>query len=443
MNKKILFIFVGVILIAGFFLRKHELTRWPREGATFDEFAWSFQGLSLLTKGIPTSWSHYGVNKNSVFYINPHGAPFTLITPYLEHPPLFGLVAGGYAYINGARSFDDINLEKIRPLALLMGMISIICVFVLTRAIYGDYVGLLAAGIFSITPSIAVGSRLVQNENFFIPIFLLALYFIYRYIHETTYTLFSVNLIAASLFSAIAPLAKIPWMAAPLAVVGICMYFKKWKAALVIVGTVVLFFSGYFLYGYMLDKKVFMDYWIFQLARSEMSFESLFILFRDPIIADRLFIDGWIYFGWAAIVLLMHNPDKKNIFITLGFLAYTAVFVFAVPGEPQRGWYRYPFYPFLTIASAVFIRKYFNTNYFLTALFLIIVGSSQLGTSWGRLYGFSFPIFRGYLAAVAFGALPGLFPELSGKKIFRVVNWMLFLCVIILSMWSIYLYNEQ
>ncbi|EKD67349.1 MAG: hypothetical protein ACD_48C00466G0003, partial [uncultured bacterium] len=74
--------YVGIILICilllGFFLRKHDFLTWPREGATFDEFAWTFQGLSIWEKGIPTSWSPHAAYKNKVEYVNPQGAHFRL-----------------------------------------------------------------------------------------------------------------------------------------------------------------------------------------------------------------------------------------------------------------------------------------------------------------------------------------------------------------------------
>jgi len=443
MNKKIVYLVLGFILLVGFTLRNHDLTVWPREGATFDEFAWTFQGISIFTKGVPTSWSPLSAYKNRVEYKNPQGTRFTLVTPYLEHPPLFGLVAGGFAYLRGIRIFDDVTIDKIRPLALVLGMISIVGVFLLSSQIYGSVIGLLSAGIYAIIPTTVVGSRLVQNENFFIPFFLFALYFTARYIMEKHSSWYSKNLLFAACFSALAPLAKVPWMGASLAVVCILLYFKKWKAGLFVIGMVAISFSTYIFYGLMLDKEVFLNLWKFQMARYDMTFASLFVLFRDPLVADRTFVDGWLYMGWAAFICLLADNNKKNMYVAIGLLAYFAVFVFAIPSESLHGWYRYPFYPFLAIALAVFLKRFFNSNYFIMAIFFIITGSALLETTWQRLYGFSYPILRSYLLVVAFGALPGLFPSLSGKKLFRWVNWMILLFIILLTLWSSNLYNEQ
>ena len=448
--------YVGIILICilllGFFLRKHDFLTWPREGATFDEFAWTFQGLSMWEKGIPTSWSPHAVYKNKVEYFNPQGAHFTLVTPYLEHPPLFGLVAGGFAYLRGVRTFDDVTIAKIRLLAIGMGIVSIIAVFALASGIYGSCVGLIASAIYAIVPTVVIGSRIVQNENFFIPLFLFALYFAHRYIQESSKNpaspaggqeLRTRNLILTSLLCALLPLAKIPWIAAPLAVIGMFLFSKKWKAAIWVSVATLFCMSGWLTYGYITDAALFTNLWKLQLARYDMAFDSIFIFFRDPVIVDRALTDGWIYFGWAAMLLLLTKNLKQHAPIIFGFLAYFAVFVFAIPSEPMHGWYRYPFYPFLSIAIALFIKEYFNKNYLVTAVFFILTGLSMFAASWEKALGFSYPVFRTYLSVVAIGALPGIFPKLEKKKMFQWINIALFLFVILLSVWTVYMYNEQ
>lgn len=427
------------ILIIGGLLRNHNLAVWPREGATFDEFAWTFQGLSLWEKGTPTSWSPHKAYTNRVEYYNPQGARFTLVTPYLEHPPLFGLVAGGFAYGKGIRTFDDVTIAKIRPLALIMGVASIYAVFLLSSAVYGNFIGLIAAGLYAIVPTVVIGSRIMQNENFFIPLFLFTLYFAQEYLKNSL----TRNLVVATTLSAILPLAKMPWIAAPLAVTGMFIYSKKWKVAIWVAAATAVGIIGWLIYGYMTDAVLFTNLWKLQLARYDMTFDSLFILFRDPVIADRALVDGWIYFGWVPMFLLLIKDTKKHLPIIFGFLAYFAVFVFAIPSEPLHGWYRYPFYPFLIIAIAVFLKEYFNKNYLVTAIFFILTGLSMLAGGWGRALGFSYPVFRTYLIVVAFGALPGIFPRLEKKKLFQWINIALLLLIILLSVWTVLGYNEQ
>ncbi|HUD20164.1 MAG TPA: glycosyltransferase family 39 protein [Patescibacteria group bacterium] len=427
------------IILLGFMLRSYNYTVWPRDGATFDEYAWTFLGVSLWEKGIPTSWSPHDEYTHKVQYYNPQGAHFTLVTPYLEHPPLFGLVAGGFAMLNGVRSFNDVTIAKMRPLALVLGVLAILGVYLLTSSMYGNPIGLLASFLYAIVPTVVIGSRIVQNENFFIPFFLLALYFTDRYLKRPTGTL----LTAISLICGLLPLAKVPWMAAPLAVIGIFLFSKKWKEAITVGVVTVLCFSSFIIYGLVLDKTLFLNLWKLQLARYDLTFDSLFIMFRDPIVVDRALVDGWIYFGWVAITLLMIKDIKKNVAVVMGFLAYGALYIFAIPSEPLHGWYRYPFYPFLIIATAVFLVDYFNKDYFVSALFYLVTGLSMFAESWGRVLGFSYPVFRTYLVTVGLGALSGVFPSIKYSRILKLLNILVLFVILLLSVWTIIVYTEQ
>jgi predicted membrane channel-forming protein YqfA (hemolysin III family) len=62
---------------------------------------------------------------------------------------------------------------------------------------------------------------------------------------------------------------------------------------------------------------------------------------------------------------------------------------------------------------------------------------------WGRTLGFSYPVFRMYLVVVVAGALPGIFPKLEKRKVFQWINIGLLLIVILLSIWTVLVYNEQ
>ena len=177
---KLRFILLGLILVLGLWLRSDKLYTWPRLGATFDEYAWTWLGINLIQNRVPESWSRHPQYKNtkSITYQN---VPFQLVKPYLEHPPLFGLVAGSYALANGARSMFELNLYHIRGLALLLGVLSIFMIYIFAAQVYGYKVGLLSAFIYASVPTVAVGSRLVQNENLFIPFFLLSLFLISKF----------------------------------------------------------------------------------------------------------------------------------------------------------------------------------------------------------------------------------------------------------------------
>src|SRR5260370_13500642 len=127
-------ILIGIILL-GFLLRSNNLYTWPRLGATFDEYAWTWLGISLIQNHLPTSWSPHLVYSNAkdITYQKTH---FRLVTPYLEHPPLFGLVAGSYALVSGVKDMYHLDLQHVRGLALILGIIIILIVYFFASMIY-------------------------------------------------------------------------------------------------------------------------------------------------------------------------------------------------------------------------------------------------------------------------------------------------------------------
>src|SRR3989344_4151727 len=166
---KFRFILLALILILGLYLRSYNLNTWPRLGATFDEYAWTWLGINLIQYE----------NKKAIIYQKTH---FVLVKPYLEHPPFFGLVAGSYALINGAKDMFDVDISRIRGLALILGVLSIFILYVFAAEVYGYKIGLLSSFIYATIPTIVIGSRIVENENFFIPFFLLSLFLIVKFV---------------------------------------------------------------------------------------------------------------------------------------------------------------------------------------------------------------------------------------------------------------------
>jgi hypothetical protein len=80
----------------------------------------------------------YYQNRKIIKY---QGAYFSLVKPYLEHPPFFGLIAGGWAIANGVKDIYHTDLNHIRSLALLLGVLSIFIMYIFAAQIYGFKIG--------------------------------------------------------------------------------------------------------------------------------------------------------------------------------------------------------------------------------------------------------------------------------------------------------------
>ena len=391
------------ILLLGFYLRFYHYDRFPRHGATWDEFAWTWQGISLWQKGVPTSWSPHAQYKN--FELKRfQGTQVKLVTPYLEHPPLFGLVAGGFALLTGSKEMFDITLGQIRILSLILGTSSIFLVFLLAKKLYGPFVGFLSALLYASVPTIVIGSRIVQNENFLIPMMLFVWLLIIDYLK--TKKTWQRNL--AAVLAGLLTLAKVPWATVTLALCFLLVKKKYFKDALIVGLIAVSIFSFYFLYGWFYDWPTFIGLWGLQMARARIGLDNFLALFTHPYLIDRIYPDAWIYWGWFSVFILSLN-FKRHFKLLIPLLAYFLIFMWAIPGIEAQGWYRYPFYPFLIIASAILIKKMLIKPSLLNFFFFFLISSSAFHWGWGETFGVSNSLFRAIVILGAASFLPPVF----------------------------------
>lgn len=434
-NVKLLLV---VILFLGFYLRANNINTWPRKGATFDEYAWTWLGINLIKEHVPVSWSPHPQYKEAkdITYQKTH---FRVVKPFLEHPPLFGLVAGGFALSAGVKDMYSLDIGNIRGLALILGTFSIFVVYLFTSEMYSKKTALLSSLLYATVPTIVVGSRIVQNENFFIPFWLISLFFLSKYL-KTKKTLY--RNIAISICSLLI-LAKIPWIAGSLSILGILLFYKKYKdAAYVLIGVSIALIA-YLLYGYLYDFDLFIRLWRLQAARYDITFDSIYALFQKPYLVDRFYTDGWIFFGWFSFVLLTLSQLKKNVFIILPLLSYFLIFLAGIPDEPGHGWYRYPFYPFLVIAIALFFKEYFMKNLIATFLLFVLIGTSLLQLTWEKTFGFSFIIFRAAILSWSYMLFPYISPFKNKLKFVKVVGYLWVVFFFLMNIWAVLIYNEQ
>lgn len=435
--NKLKYILIVFILILGFWLRFDNYTTWPRHGATFDEYAWTWIGIGLISEKVPISWSRNPLYKDTKV-IKYQGALFQLAKPLLEQPPLFGLVAGSFAMLNGAKDIFDVTLENIRPLALILGVSSIGLLFLFVKEIYGTNIALLAGLLYATVPTIVIGSRIVQNENFLIPMWLLSLYFLAKYLKTGNKQMKNIAIFTAGIL----PMAKIPWIAASLSLSLIFAFKKRWKDSFFAIGFGLLVIFLFVLYGIYFDKDLFFGLMRFQMARYDLSFAGLLSVFTNPLSVDRYYLDSWIYFGFVSIFMLGQD-FKKHIFVLFPFLSYLLIFVFAIPSEPGHGWYRYPFYPFLIIGISVFLKDYFIKNQLLSLLFFLFTGVALFQLTWAQTFGFSYAVLRGAILTYVLVLVPVFIASQKIKKPIKILNYLIFISFILMNIWAVLIYNEQ
>lgn len=354
---------VGALLlmtiVAGYKLRMANYATVPFPGESRDEYGYAWLGLSLLEVGYPISASGFAAYQPTVQYINVdnifqhtgNANPIPITKPWFDHPPLFSLIPGGFAYLKGLTTFADTSLIFIRKPMVWLAVVNIALIFWLTVLLFGRLTGLIAAALYATEPLIVVSSRMVQVENFLITLFLAALlsFFYYQKTRQPVFFWLAISI------AGIATLCKISGVSIAGALIFLTVItenavrFKK--SAQIIVGTLGIF-AFFPLYGALYDWPMFVLIWTSNTGRffkeGLSAFEAL--LFHQNITRD--FSAGIIPFGFLSLVVLATVNDlrTKTWYVLAPVVSYLAIYLLL--GSQDYGWYKFPFFPFLVIAAS-------------------------------------------------------------------------------------------
>ncbi|MGV2388912.1 MAG UNVERIFIED_CONTAM: glycosyltransferase family 39 protein [Microcystis novacekii LVE1205-3] len=90
---------------------------------------------------------------------------YRFVTPWFDHPPLFGLIVGMTAILSGAKEFFDCSLTVIRIPSLVFGTLSIFLLYLLALRLTNTRVAIITSLIFATNPNTVFLSRLAVSEN--------------------------------------------------------------------------------------------------------------------------------------------------------------------------------------------------------------------------------------------------------------------------------------
>jgi len=344
-NNKI----VILILILGFLLRINNYTANPPRGASSDEYTYSFLGMSILKTGVPTSWSYFPQYSEHAhnFDLTIDHIYFPMVTPYFDHPPLFGILVGGWALLNGETTFDSITLGTIRQIPILLGMITSILVYLLALRIYGKKTAIWSLLIYSTATIFVMETRTVFAENLFTPLLLLSILTVSSINKHISYKrVITLGIIAGASFW-----VKELGIVVFLSVISLLL-MQKVKFKMLVILTSIFIFSGlcYMLYGYLYNWELFKSIVFVQSAR-EIGPHTLYSLFFNPIVVNKQYMDGWYLLGFVSFFSSFTNFDKNRLLLIPAFV-YFFLCLFFLTSKAEMGWYMIPLFPFFAIFSA-------------------------------------------------------------------------------------------
>lgn len=379
---------VVFVLFVGLILRLHNYSMYPQRGATSDEYSYSFLGVSLLTKHVPISWSAISAYKHRSD-LTIKNLYFPIVYPYFDHPPLNGLLVGGWALIFGQDTFSKIELQTIRLVPIFLSMVSSVIVFILGFRLYSFKTGIWALLIYSTTVIFVMNGRVVLAENLLTPLLLGTVYLFYNFRKNMTFK----KTIVMGILCGLAFWTKELGIAVLLSMIYLFIAEKiKIKFTLGLIITSLFFVLLYLLYGAYFDWEVFKAVVSIQSGRV-VGPETLLYVTSTPIIINKLYYDGWYFLGFISF-FLSFSDYRKYRFLLVPAFTYFLLMIFSLTQRGEMGWYLIPLFPFMALFTANLLVEGLEKKNWSIFLLLILVGLYEVQYLFRANFGLTSMQFR-------------------------------------------------
>jgi 4-amino-4-deoxy-L-arabinose transferase-like glycosyltransferase len=328
--------------------------------------AWN--GWQLLTDGTTRGWTSWPEHYWGLVSIDKHAyfdatTQWSVIQPYLEHPPLLHLLVGAAAKIGGADHWLHVRLAHARLVPVGLGAASVALVLAVGRRLYPRGPAALFAGLlYAALPFVALQAREVKEEALVVPLGLASLLFFLRWRDgvgppERRRRRRRVDLVLAALCAGLAPLAKVPAASFVPALVVLVLgeRDRPWRDAGVAAAV------GLAVAALLLPYGAWQSWELFEVtmrvqASGRPSHWSIFPRwFGDAQINFNLVGRGWLTALWvmfAGAVLTRRRTAEPAL--TVPLLAYM-VAISLSSGNWTFGWYAMPLYPLLALGAGAFL----------------------------------------------------------------------------------------
>ena len=435
-----------MVLVLAFIVRKKNFAEIPVPGQSVDEYSYSWVGLSLIETGMPVGISGIGGYKNSLpryvnvdrfFQVVSTGDPLIINYPWMDHPPLLGLITGGYAYLSGARVFEDTTSYIIRKPIIVISTISVGLLMIFCWLNFGFTTALIGGLFYATTPLVVLSGRMIQAENAIIPCLLACMIFTGLYIkYKKDYWL-----LLAALVAGVATLFKLTGFVCHLFVFlalltnykrNLTGFWKDIKFFLLISLPITFLFV---IYGAVFGLDNFKNILFSNYNRFYgIGPNSLIELIRNQRLTQHKFLpEVSIISGWLVFIgLLLKKMKTKNTLLVIeSVLAYLIVYIFF--GSQPYGWYTFPFWPLVIILLSVFLTDGLEKGKDLLAVFFVSI--MILGSNISRIIGiFEFQpyanLWRIGVSLVFFGLITVSVLRLKIKWFFRILLVVIMLAIV-------------
>jgi 4-amino-4-deoxy-L-arabinose transferase-like glycosyltransferase len=336
-----------------------------------DERLWLEAGTSLITEGVPTSWTIRWPSHNWEAYDRVEGGT---VTPWLDHPPLYSLMIGGWALLVGQDDFAQLSWGLLRLPMALISVATILFTYLFVSKVFGKQIAMFTLLAFVFFPSEIVASRFTLAENV-IPLFsVLGLYALAVYLSATSREVRRLSLATVLLVSFAAPLLKLSGAVVPLTIVLFLVLTKRYRLGMKVAGVGILSLASFLLYAWSYSWDVFVGAQRSHMIR-EHSFVHFWTLFTELDVGNYTLVDPSIIVGFIGLlaIMLLEPIRERRLYIFSAVFVLSFLLLYISPVEAYM-WYKYPLYPLLAIGLGyVFFGLYKERAAYLI-LFLPMMG---------------------------------------------------------------------
>ena len=336
----------ALALVFGLFIavRCYHLERAPAHNETTDEYAWTWSGMSFLQTGTPRAWSNLKayLPRRQPQHWRDHD--YNMVEPWLDHPPLYSLYAGGWVLAQGARDIFNVELRQMRTGSLPLAALSFIGLFAFLRRHLSPAAVLLSLLFYAVLPSAVLQQRLVISENLYLPLMFGVLLLLEA--QAARFASYRVPLIV--LASALLPLTKIAALSCSVFLVLWALASDarsaRWlNAAAVALGTCAGIL-GYLWWGRHFDAELF-ETILHNHHDRFRGFTGMYVLLFEPQLINKNAKDVLAVLGCVLALAGLSRPRASPW--GLAVLSYAACMAFFVDEHRVFGWYFLPLYPWL------------------------------------------------------------------------------------------------
>lgn len=394
------------LLLLAVVLRLHNYALYPQRGATSDEYAFAFQGISLLTRGIPIAWSAIPLYKN-LSHLTIDGLYFPIVQPYLDHPPLFGLLVGAWAIVARESTFEAIRLATIRVIPIALSLVSAVFLYLLAKSVYGKKVACWSLAIYAAATLFVVNSRVVVAESLLTPLWLVALWLVSRNPKKTTRSL----LFVVGVLSGAAILTKILGLVVWLSAATILLHrrISLGRIAIVTAGAVMGALVLY-LYARSYDETLFWAIQSYQGMSRILGPNTIWMIIGSASIVNKIYYDGWYFWGLFALGLAAFDI-RKNIMVVIPAFLYLFLLIVSVNQTDIHGWYFLPLFPFLAIAGGRALVASIENARWTLFIWAVMVGASLIEALYTLPFGLTPSVYRWLMGIAMTPAVVAIFAQ--------------------------------